>query len=140
MGRRDLTAAELTAKLTDQGYAPSDVTDVVQRLIDEHAVDDRRTAAAYAETAARIKGRGRLRIRRELEARGISRSVIEDVLRQAAPADDELAAIRQYLTRKRLTERSSPAERRRVFQQLLRRGFPPETIRKVLRDEPDADD
>lgn len=133
LGRRDYTAAELTARLIDRGYTQADVAQAVQRLVAERAIDDPRTARAYAESAARIKGRGRLRIRRELEARGIAKAIIEDVLATAIPEDAEASAIRKFLTKRRVTEDSPPADRRRVYQQLIRRGFSSRAISKALR-------
>lgn len=135
LGRRDLTAAEVSARLIERGYAPDDVAREVERLVAERAIDDQRTAVAHADMAIRVKGRGRLRIRRELEARGLSRAVVDAALAHVAPAADELAAIRRVLARRRVHAHSSPADRRRAVQHLLRRGFPAEAIRQALRWE-----
>jgi SOS response regulatory protein OraA/RecX len=82
-------------------------------------------------TASQIKQRGRLRIRRELEERGIDKATVGDAL-AALPADDDTAAIRRFLTRRRAPARPDPATRRRLFQQLLRRGFDAGAIARVL--------
>jgi len=131
LGRRDLTRAELTTRLVQRGYTADDVRTVVDRLALDGYVDDRRTALAHVRTASRIKGRGRLRIQRELEARGVGRDLIREVLSDLG-ANDDLAAIRRFLSKRRLPADPSPADRRRLFQQLLRRGFPPSAIQKVL--------
>ena len=71
----------------------------------ERLVDDRRVAAAHVRTASRIKGRGRLRIHRELEARGIEQAVVREVLAELSPKTS-VDAIRALLARK--TRRRAP--------------------------------
>jgi regulatory protein len=132
LGRREYTAEELRTRLLDRGYAEAGVALVLSELAADRSLDDRRVAAAHVRTASALKGRGRHRIQRELEARGIARDVIRDVL-DAVPAGDEAALVERFLTRKRLPARLGPAERRRLFQQLLRRGFPTEAIVAALK-------
>jgi len=131
LSRRDYTTSELRAKLLAQEYAADEVEDVIRGLIDEALLDDRRTAAAYVRLASVVKGRGRLRIQRELETRGVDRALARELV-GALPAADEASAIERFLQRKRVSSRLSVADRRRVFQQLLRRGFPAETIERAL--------
>jgi SOS response regulatory protein OraA/RecX len=73
-----------------------------------------------------------VRISRELEQRGIDRDIIREAL-AALPIADETAAIRRFLDRKHLPARLNPAEHRRVFGQLVRRGFSADLIAKALR-------
>jgi SOS response regulatory protein OraA/RecX len=82
-----------------------------------------------------------LRIARELEARGISRALTNELLAEI-PDDDTTAQIARFLDRKKLPARPDQATRRRVFQQLLRRGFPADAISTALRKrnaEPEDD-
>ena len=94
-------------------------------------MNDQRVAAAHVRTASAIKGRGRHRVARELEARGVAKAIIEDAVSSLAGAD-EAAAIRRILARKRWPARPTLAERRRMYQHLLRRGFPSDSIRRAL--------
>jgi regulatory protein len=135
LGRRDYSAAEIRTRLLDRGHNPAEVESAVTSLVGDGAIDDRRTAFAHVRTAARIKGRGTHRIRRELEARGISAGIIADALAQLSP-DDDRAAIARILARRRTTP-SDPGERRRLFQQLMRRGFSADIIAKALAFDPD---
>ena len=48
---------------------------MIAAFVADGTLDDRRAGAAHVRTASRVKGRGRLRIRRELEARGIDRTL-----------------------------------------------------------------
>jgi regulatory protein len=104
----------------------------VERLAQSNALDDRRAASAHVRTASRLKGRGRLRIQRELDARGFTREVARDALAEIPP-DDDLEAIKRFVDRKRRTLDDTPAGRRRLFNQLLRRGFSAAMISKVLK-------
>ena len=82
-------------------------------------------------TATGIKGRGRLRVGRELAVRGVPREIITDVL-SGIEGSDEAAAIRKILSRRRWPARPTLDDRRRMFQHLFRRGFPPDAIRRAL--------
>ena len=104
----------------------------------EGLLDDRRVADAHVRAASRVKRRGRLRIERELTARGIDRTTAHEALAALSP-DDDLAAIRQVLARKRVPATLDQAARRRLFQHLMRRGFSTDAIAKVLGGR-DADD
>jgi regulatory protein len=132
LGRRDLTRAEVASRLAERGFAASDIESALDQLVADRLIDDRRTAASHVRLASQVKGRGRLRIRRELEARGIAAEVVRAAVDEI-PADDDVRAIRQYLARKRVPTHPLPHERRRLFQQLLRRGFPAAAITSVLR-------
>jgi regulatory protein len=138
LGRRDYTAAELTEKLSKRGYEEDAIGALMSQLRSSGTLDDRRVAEAHVRAASRIKRRGRLRIERELVARGVSRAVVHEALAALAPEDD-LVAIRQILVRKRVPARLDQAGRRRLFQHLMRRGFSAGAISKVLggRDEDD---
>ena len=139
LGRRDYTAAELTTRLAARGYPDEAITEELRHLRASGAQDDARAAAAHVRTATRIKGRGRLRIERELLARGVSRDIVRALVAEM-PADDDAAAIARVLERRRVPARLDPAARRRVFQHLLRRGFPADAIAKALRSRSDDDD
>ena len=130
--RRDYTAKELRTKLLDRDIPEAEVTSVLADLADAGMVNDRRVAESFVRVASTLKGRGRMRISRELEQRGVDRAIIRDAL-AALPIEDETASIRRFIERKHLPARLSPAEHRRVFGQLVRRGFSADLIATALR-------
>lgn len=130
LARRDFAIAELRTRLLDRGYDASSINDLLNDFIANGALDDRRFAAAFVRRAIAGKGRGRYRIARELEHRGVPRPIVEDAL--AGVADDEAQALRRILMRKRWPAEPSIAERRRMFQHLLRRGFSSDAIKRAL--------
>lgn len=104
----------------------------MRALVADATLDDRRVGAAHVRTAGRVKGRGRLRILRELQARGIDRDLARELVGDVG-ADDEADSIARILLRRRVPRRPKPEERRKIFQHLLRRGFPADAISKALR-------
>ena len=139
LGRRDYSSTELVTRLVDRGYAVDDVRTAIDALTADGTIDDRRTAFTHVRTAARIKGRGIHRIRRELEARGIAAPIIREALDQLSP-DDDLQAIQRWLSRRRLPHPIPYEQRRRLFAQLLRRGFPAPLIGRALDFTPSGDE
>lgn len=132
LGRRDYTSAELTTRLTDREYPAEEVEAALQRLAGEGLVDDRRVAASFVRVASRVKGRGRIRIERDLLARGVAPAIVRETL-EALPEEEDVEAINRLLDRRTLPAPLPIADRRRLFQQLLRRGFPADAIAKALR-------
>ena len=137
--RRDYTTTELRTKLRDREFPEPEVATAIADLAHEGFVNDRRVAESFVRVASNLKGRGRHRIERELEQRGVDRGIIREVL-AALPVADETASIRRFLERKRLPARLSPAEHRRTFGQLMRRGFSADLIASALRSRgPEVD-
>jgi regulatory protein len=134
LSRRDYTAAEIRRKLTDREFPDDEIESAIQGLQSARLLDDRRAGAAHIRTASRLKHRGRLRIQRELEARGIDRAVVRELMAEW-PGADEAEALQHVLRRRRASGPLSPAERRRLFQQMLRRGFAADLIAKALRSD-----
>lgn len=139
VSRRDYTTAELKDRLVAKGYEEHDADDTVRALVTDGTLDDRRVAAAHVRTAGRVKGRGRLRILRELQARGIDRDLARELVGEV-DADDEADSIARILLRRKVPRRPRPEDRRKIFQHLLRRGFPADAISKALRKHREDDD
>jgi regulatory protein len=134
LGRRELSVAQMRARLIERDHSPEDVDRAIALLLENRALDDGRVAAAYVRTALKVKGRGRLRIRRELLAMGIADDVASAALAEAFGDVDErslvAAALRKKLRGKKIT---TAAEYARVFQFLMRQGFSPATVTAALR-------
>ena len=132
---RELSAAECRSRLLDREHGEEDVDIAIERLLEEGALNDDRVARAYARTAIGVKGRGRLRIARELHAKGISRDVINAALAEVFGDVDERALVTRAL-QKKLRGRPKPAsqsEFARLYQYLMRQGFSPAVVSAELR-------
>jgi len=124
LARRELTAAQLRERLLRRDYSPEDVDAAVDRLRETGALDDARAARAYASTAARVKGRGRLRVRRELEAAGVDDETARAALDAAYAEVDEAALIERAIDRRLREPIHDDAHLARLLQYLVRLGFP----------------
>ena len=92
-------------------------------------------ARAYARTAVDVKGRGRLRIARELQEKGISRETIAIALGDVFGESDERTLVARAI-QKKLRGRPRPAgqaDYARLYQYLMRQGFTPSAVAAELR-------
>ena len=127
--------ASLRARLLDREHPADEVDAALAHLVETRALDDDRVARAYARTAANVKGRGRLRVLRELSAMGIAKETAAQALAEVFGDLDERALIERAL-QKKLRGRpraTSPADRARLYQYLMRQGFSPAAIAIALR-------
>jgi SOS response regulatory protein OraA/RecX len=135
LARRELSVEGVRARLLDREHAPEKVEAAIGHLLETGALDDARVARAYARTAATVKGRGRLRVMRELHAMGIAKDVAAEALGEVFGELDERTLIARAL-QKKLRGRTRPkdaAELGRLYQYLVRQGFTPAAIAVALR-------
>lgn len=135
LARRELSVKQLRDRLIDRDHAREDIDRAVEHLLETGALDDRRVASAYVRTALTIKGRGRLRIQRELQEIGLPQDIITSALADAFGSVDGRGLIAKALQKKLRGGKkiSSPAEYARVYQFLMRQGFSPEGVTAALR-------
>jgi len=135
LARRELTVKQLRERLVDRDHARDEIDRAVERLLETRALDDARVAAAYVRTALKVKGRGRLRIQRELQEMGVERDVASEALAEAFGDVDERALIAAALKKKLRGKPKidTPAEYARVYQFLMRQGFSPAGVTAALR-------
>jgi len=135
LARRELAVAELRARLADKEHPGDEIDAAVARLLETGGLDDARVARAYARTAVNIKGRGRLRVQRELNDKGIPRDVAAAALAEVFGDADERAMVARAI-QKRLRGRTTVkdrAESARLYQYLMRQGFTPAAVMAALR-------
>jgi regulatory protein len=143
LSRRELTVAECRARLLARRHSEEKVEAAIEHLLETGGLDDMRVAKAFARTAAEVKGRGRLRVMRELTARGVDRDVAAEAVGEVFGEMDERSLVSRAL-QKKLRGRQKPADRAeytRLYQHLMRQGFTPAVVmaalRKLRRDKDD---
>jgi regulatory protein len=124
LARRELTAAQLRERLLRRDYPPDEVDVAIARLRDTGALDDGRAARAHASTAARVKGRGRLRVLRELVAAGVDEATARAAVDAAFADTDEIELLDRAIGRRLCGPIRDRAHLRRLHQSLVRLGFP----------------
>ena len=123
LARRELTSTQLRNRLTNKGFTPEAVNDTIQRLTEEGALDDRRTANMYARQSALIKHRGPRRAILDIVALGIADDIAREVVSQTYEEVDTQLIIQRALNR-RLTGRvQDRAQFQKLYQYLVRQGF-----------------
>jgi regulatory protein len=135
LARRELSVAECRARLAAKDHPQDEIEPAIEHLLETGALDDRRVARTFVRTALNVKGRGRLRIQRELQEKGISRDIAADALAEAFGDTDERAMVARAI-QKRLRGRTTlkdRAESARLYQYLMRQGYTPAAVIAALR-------
>jgi regulatory protein len=126
---------ELHRLLIRKGESQADVDDVIVRLQRSGLLDDAMYARQFARSKALGAGLSRRRLQQELTKRGIAREVcdaaINDVFEQEGI--DDSASIERVARKKlkTLDKLDMPAQRRRLFAFLARRGYDSDDIATV---------
>ena len=128
LARREHTRLELERKLTARGFEPSTLDTTLGALEAEGLIDPARFAEAFI--ASRVgKGQGPLRIRAELEARGVA----ETDYGRALNGHDWVDCARRVRVKKYgAAVPESYAERMRQSRFLAYRGFTSDQIKRVF--------
>lgn len=126
LARRDHSEEELRRKLREKEYAAEIIGEVVAKLTRLGYLDDRRFARSWAESAIR-NGRGYgPRLRLELNRRGVSAEIQQEVLEELGETYDESETLAALLARKFpgfAPGSATEKEKRRIVSYLQRRGF-----------------
>jgi regulatory protein len=124
----------MTARLRRRG-APADVADdVVADLTARGYLDDEAFARHWVAARA-PRGYGPARLRAELRARGVDTKLIEAALagvNEDGDLEQARAVARRRLPALQLGDRARAAARLRDH--LLRRGYPPSVVTRVVRE------
>lgn len=135
LSRKSWSRRELMTRLRRRGASPDVAKDVVAALEAQGYVDDEAFARQWADGRASRRHLGSLRLRDELQRKGIPRDLADAAIRQAFAEGGEeeraLEAARRRLPvlRRRNAERAAP----KLRDYLLRRGYPADVVRRVLR-------
>jgi regulatory protein len=132
---------ELRRKLRGKNFEKEAIEDTIVRLRNEKWLDDERFAAAFVRTRAN-KRVGRLRIRRELQAAGVSESDAKDAVSANVDPEREHDALRE-LGRKRariLMRRhgqdylTTSEGRNKLAAYLLKQGYDARLVYEALKE------
>ena len=132
LARRELSTAQLRDRLTRRALRRSEIDAAVERLTRERAVDDARTALAYARRAAEVKLRGRSRARREIEALGIAPATARRAVATVFDEVGEASVLDRAIAKRLHGPIRDRAQFRRLYQALLRQGFPADRVAASL--------
>jgi regulatory protein len=135
LAHRARTVFEVREALRQRGFAPDVAEQAVERLCALGYLDDADYALRYVESRVRAKGYGPMRIRRELQRRGIQAALID---RAVAPLETSDSPAEQALRQARIRlpklrgEADARKRRKKLSDFLLRRGFDFDTIQRAV--------
>jgi regulatory protein len=135
LARRELSEAQIRQRLARRGYVAEEIDAAISQLLEERALDDRRVASAIAHTETRVRGRGRLRVKRQIEAAGISAPLAQDAVDAVFGEIDSDALLAAALER-RLRGRATIEDDRefqRLYRYLSTQGFESDRVLAILR-------
>jgi len=131
---RGRSEKELKERMTGKGFSDTLISSTIDRLRNLGFVNDVSLAESLKREATANRFFSRSGTRRYMLNRGIPRDVIHTVCGQ--DREEDLQNAQRYIEKKfRLLKTFPPATvKRRLYAQLLRRGYSPETISTVLKN------
>ena len=122
---RSHAASDLRRRLVRKGHPPEAVDHAIARGLEAGLLDDAQFARNYVESRA-ARGRGPVRLRRDLAALGVARAHVDAARAEQWAQPEDALALAGELARKRARQLAGlPHEvrRRRLLAYLARRGF-----------------
>ena len=130
LAQRDRTTAQVEKFLLSRGVASADIQQAICRLSDLRYLDDLTYTQRWVEQRLVTKAMGPARLKAELQAKGISDAVADQVLTQFFRGEsEEIVAHRAIQGAQRQGRRMAPAHMARFLHQ---RGFSDEVIDRMM--------
>lgn len=137
LAQRDYTCSRLREKLLSGGFDEEVADSVLDSLREANYLNDERYAQNYAQ--AHWEDRSRLRIRMDLESRGVPSEIISEVIRAESQERGSGAEIRQILKlmRKRRFDPQNATweEKNKMKAFLYRKGYDQSSVRAAMEVE-----
>jgi len=136
LARRELSEMQLRERFRKRKFETQAIETALESLRREGALDDRRTAFAYARTSVRLTVRGRRRILQEIVARGIDDETAREAVDAAFADVDEAEVLSRALAKRLDGPIRDAAHLRRLHRSLRQQGFPTSLIIPALAAQP----
>jgi len=147
LSRRALTRFQLVQRLEKKGFNEEEIQECLTRLLEWGYLNDQEYARSYCLN--KKTSYSKKRISYELKVRGIDRSIIEEILADSYPSEQEKELCRKYAqglwaeeTRRwEKTDQKKkgkiPKEyylKHKVGQKLMQKGYPQEMIAQIVEE------
>ena len=124
------TQKEIYDYLLNKGYLPNVIMYVIDKLKEYNYINDKRYAESFV--SHKIKKDGKLKIKQNLIAKGVSEDKIEEILGQQNSQEDIIKELSvKYMKNKEGTKENYI----KLFRYLSGKGFEYDDIMKVLKDK-----
>ena len=107
---------------------------IVDSLVQNRFVDDRRYAGAFVREKSSIQGWGAIKIAHMLAAKGIKREIIQDALSEETDREKAGARLRKLLETKARSLAGDPAFRLKLLKFGLSRGYTYDEVDPLVRE------
>ena len=131
IGRKERTVVEMREWLAVREIEPDEIDRVVNFLIENEALDDRKFAFAYTSDKRELSGWGRTRIRETLRKRGLAEDLIQEALAQDEEESEVDRAVK--VLEERGADLSDDRGRNKALGLLSRRGYNAEDCYAAIR-------
>jgi regulatory protein len=144
LGIRLRTEGELRERMKQKGYPLAIVDEVINYLKDQRFLDDQRFAEIFLDNLKKYKNFGFYGIKKKMMEKRLPSSIIENVLSQGLPIEEETKIARRFLRKQKFTpsnaaERQSAkdesfdrADKNKIARSLANRGFRTEIIKRFF--------
>jgi regulatory protein len=136
LSARELSEAQLRARLRRRKCEVDDIDQAVSRLKADRTLNDRRVALAIARMESAIKRRGRSRVLQKIRQAGIDSDTADAAVREVFQDIDETELLDQAFERKlrgKTVKELDDKGRARIVRALVGQGFPFDSVMKRLR-------
>lgn len=133
----ELCSADVIKKLRDWRIAPEQGQKILERLIQERYVDDRRFAALYVRDRINNARWGLIKIRAAMRLKRLSDTIIEEAIEAEFNEEQYFSNLAAALRSKArtLSEPLSAEARSKLIRFAAGRGYEPELILDMVADE-----
>jgi regulatory protein len=141
LSRRELSEAQVRARLARKEFPDDDIEAAVERLRQDGTLNDRRVALAAARLESAVRHRGRSRVIQKLRTLGIDGEVAEAAVNEVFEEVDESALLDRALERRLRGQEPKDLDERgraRIVRGLAGQGFTIAAILKRLKNSPDT--
>ena len=143
LSRRAMSGWMLRDKLKQQGHAAAVIDRVLERLAELDLLDDERFGRALVREVMGRKPAGPALLKQKLFQKGIRGALADRLVAEATADRDEQQDAAVAFAQKKATSMANldaQTRKRRLYGQLARRGFGPDTIRAAMDAVEQGDD
>jgi regulatory protein len=139
LGRRPHSVYELKIKLLRKGMDDEAVNSVLNRLCEDKYLDDLDFAKRFVEYGLIKKLWGQMKVRAELQRRGVVREIVDELLANPDVIEKEILGARRFIEKKysfinQNGEDFDKQLKNEIISKLKRRGYSWDIIGEVVRD------
>lgn len=132
IGRRSHSSKELEFKLRRKQYDPSQIREVIDRLITEKYIDDSDFAKQTAGQRIYHQKKGREWVKQELLYKGVDPVIVQQTISEIDQEAEKISCFKLALSKWKSSKEEIPDKKRKIISFLIRRGYSQSTVREVM--------